>query len=82
MYAVNIEVWDEDNVVYMDVEFTRDDAAEEDEEAAYKTLFTTEDPIEILKISYGTKNSEIVQKVQAKMDEFQEKFLNLIKATK
>ena len=82
IYYVNGNVWEENNKLYLELELSREDASTEDENEAYKTIFASETPIEIYKISSDTKNAEIIQKVQEKIDEFQEKFLKLVKATK
>ncbi len=82
LYYVNGNVWEENNKIYLELDLSREDTSTEDEDEASKTVFTSGTPIEICNISSDMKNAEIIQKVQEKIDEFQEKFLNLIKATK
>ena len=82
LYYVNGNVWEGKNKLYIELELSREDASTEDEDEAYKTIFASKDPIEVCKISPDMKNADIIQKVQEKIDEFQEKFLNLVKATK
>ena len=82
VYVVNADAWEEGGVIYLDIELTREDASVEDEDEAFKTVFTTETPLEVLKISGNTKNADIISKIQAKIDELEEKFINLIKANK
>ncbi len=82
LYYVNGNIWEQNNKLYIELELSREDASVEDEKEAYKTIFASKNPIEICKISPDMKNADIIQKVQEKINEFQEKFLNLVKATK
>lgn len=82
LYYVNGDVWEENNKLYLELDLSREDTSTEDEDEASKPVFASGTPIEICKISSDMKNADIIQKVQEKIDEFQEKFLNLIKATK
>lgn len=82
LYYVNGNVWEENNNLYLELDLSREDTSTEDEDEASKTFFASETPIEICKISSDMKNAEIIQKVQEKINEFQEKFLELVKATK
>lgn len=82
LYYVNGNVWEENNKLYLELDLSREDTSTEDEDEASKTVFASETPIEICKISSDMKNAEIIQKVQEKINEFQEKFLKLVKATK
>ena len=82
VYVVNADAWEEGGAIYIDIELTREDASVEDEDEAFKTVFTTEAPLEVLKISGSTKNADIISKIQAKIDELEAKFINLIKANK
>jgi len=82
LYCVNGDVWEENNKLYLELDLSREDTSTEDEDEVSKPVFASGTPIEICKISSDMKNAEIIQKVQEKIDEFQEKFLNLIKATK
>jgi len=82
LYYVNVNVWEENNKIYLELDLSREDTSTEDEDEASKTVFASGTPIEICKISSDMKNAEIIQKVQEKINEFQEKFLKLVKATK
>lgn len=82
LYYVNGNVWEGKNKLLIELELSREDTSTEDEEEAYKTIFASKDPLEVCKISPDMKNADIIQKVQEKIDEFQEKFLTLVKATK
>ncbi len=82
LYYVNANVWEENNKIYLELDLSREDTSTEDEDKAFKTVFASGTPIEICKISSDMKNVEIIQKVQEKINEFQEKFLELVKATK
>jgi len=82
LYYVNVNVWEENNKIYLELDLSREDTSTEDEDEASKTVFASGTPIEICKISSDMKNAEIIQKIQEKINEFQEKFLKLVKATK